>query len=730
MPIDDTNPWSLTARKRAYTECCRCSERHEGGEWNCDPCSICNKRHAEPMCFDRSIIERCLCCGEQHLAFHSCPCALCHRFHSGKDCLPFVVSEYSNDKSQWRTSLRPAAIESTKPCRVCSVWHGADSCAKGPNVDRMEQNDDPLLDDDDIDAIAEPINVVAAQQSVGDMSLSCPHCAARFWIGERINCCYKGSLLIPEQIIPHDVQDLILSPEVRSKIRQYNRVMAMASVGHKNASLPDGTFVLSGKSYHRMGAMHPLPGNTHNFAQIYILDTMDATTRRLAIFPEKLKAETLSRLHNLMLLNNPYVRQYRQAAQDGVQELQWSSDDDILGMQMGAIVAQPGNGRTIVIRLASDINNKLTFIHDSHQLYHTLAYPLLFPTGTHGWHSQLMRVVPFDHQQKSVSLSDYFRHMLMHRDSATHVQRCERLALELYCDAWAQVEARAAMFHRQPSQQAKYRVGRKCAIDDQLQCEGGDLNAASIPLILPSSFVGSSKWYHMLYMDAMALPMRFNKPDLFVTMTCNPRWPEIKSALPANSHWRHHPDLVARVFWLKFKSLMKDILQGKLFGTVKSYVWRIEWQARGLPHVHLLIILEAPITTTSQVDQFISAEVPDPLLHPELHQLVTEFQIHSPCDIDDQCGCRKGKPCKRHFPKDMSRSTVIMNNAFPKYRRRGVHSCNIHGRMVSDDWVVPHNATLTLKYRCHINVESASSIKSFKYVYEPLHNHLQHTLIC
>ena len=147
----------------------------------------------------------------------------------------------------------------------------------------------------------------------------------------------------------------------------------------------------------------------------------------------------------------------------------------------------------------------------------------------------MMRVVPFDHLQKSVSLSDYFRHMLMHRDSATHVQRCERLALELYCDAWAQVEARAAMFHRQPSQQAKYRVGRKCAIDDQLHCEGGDLNAASIPLILPSSFVGSSKWYHMLYMDAMALPMRFNKPDLFVTMTCNPRWPEIKSALPANS---------------------------------------------------------------------------------------------------------------------------------------------------------------------------------------------------
>jgi hypothetical protein len=693
-------------------ECRRCHGIHAGGDWDCVVCSVCNNYHVETECTDLSIADRCLHCGEQHLIFHSCPCSRCYRFHAGKDCLPFILcSEPSRD--QWKSSSRPAAMESTFPCRLCKIWHGAESCSKGHQHVDIE-NGDPLPDDID-DHTGSIINDLE-QHSVGEMSIPCRHCGARFWERERINCCYQGSLLLPEQHIPVEFESIIYSADVRSNIRQYNRAMAMASVGHKNASLPDGTFVLSGKSYHRIGSLQPYPGNSFNFAQIYILDTEDATARRKEIFPNGLKANTLCILHDLMLLHNPYARQYRKAAVDGVTELHWSCDDDVLGMDIGAIVAQPGNQRSIVIRKASDALNKLSIINDAHHLYHTLAYPLLFPTGHHGWYSGMMRTVSFAHDQKPVSLTDYFRHMLMHRNVATHVQRCERLSLELYCDAWAQVESRAAMFHRQPSQQAKYRVGRKCAIDDQLQCEGGDVRAASIPLILPSNFVGSSKWYHMLYMDAMALPMRFNKPDLFITMTCNPRWPEIKTALPPRSHWRHHPDLVARVFWLKFSSLMRDIVHGKLFGKVRAYVWRIEWQARGLPHVHLLIILDTSITTPSQVDQFVSAEIPDPTLHPVLHQLCTEFQIHSPCDLDDQSGCRNGKPCKRHFPKDMSRATVIVSNAFPKYRRRGLHFCDINGRKVSDDWVVPYNPVLTMRYRCHINCEIASSIKSFKYV--------------
>ena len=176
-------------------------------------------------------------------------------------------------------------------------------------------------------------------------------------------------------------------------------------------------------------------------------------------------------------------------------------------------------------------------------------------------------------------------------------------------------------------------------MEDQI-ASSGNANDVSVPLILPSSFVGSSKWYHMLYLDAMALPQRLHAPDLFITFTCNPQWQEIRSAIPLHSHWRFHPDIVARVFWLKFKSMMTDILEDEIVGPVAGYVWRIEWQARGLPHVHLLVILVKPLRSPSDIDAFVSAEIPDPDVFPVLHGLVADFMIHAPCDCNIDAGCR------------------------------------------------------------------------------------------
>lgn len=78
----------------------------------------------------------------------------------------------------------------------------------------------------------------------------------------------------------------------------------------------------------------------------------------------------------------------------------------------------------------------------------------------------------------------------------------------------------------------------------------------------------------------MALPRRFGKPDLFITMTANPSWPEIAEAVPAGSHWQHHPDIVARVFYLKLNAMMEMIVTKALFGKVLAHCMRIEWQVR------------------------------------------------------------------------------------------------------------------------------------------------------
>jgi len=45
-------------------------------------------------------------------------------------------------------------------------------------------------------------------------------------------------------------------------------------------------------------------------------------------------------------------------------------------------------------------------------------------------------------------------------------------------------------------------------------------------IILPSTFIESRNMMQN-YQDAMVIVSKFDKPDLFITMTCNPKWREI-----------------------------------------------------------------------------------------------------------------------------------------------------------------------------------------------------------
>ncbi|GKB58762.1 hypothetical protein Tco_0914948, partial [Tanacetum coccineum] len=76
-------------------------------------------------------------------------------------------------------------------------------------------------------------------------------------------------------------------------------------------------------------------------------------------------------------------------------------------------------------------------------------------------------------------------------------------------------------------------------------------------------------------------------------------------------------------------------------------VYIIEFQKRGLPHCYILLWLEVEdkITTPSQIDQYISAEIPDKEEDPELYQIVTNHMMHGPygpenlsylCTVDEE----------------------------------------------------------------------------------------------
>ena len=78
---------------------------------------------------------------------------------------------------------------------------------------------------------------------------------------------------------------------------------------------------------------------------------------------------------------------------------------------------------------------------------------------------------------------------------------------------------------------------------------------------------------------------------------CNPNWVEIQEALlePTINGQRqaavNQPDIIAHVFEKRKNALLKKIKDG-LFGKTAAMVHIIEFQKRGLPHMHLLIFLD------------------------------------------------------------------------------------------------------------------------------------------
>ena len=80
-----------------------------------------------------------------------------------------------------------------------------------------------------------------------------------------------------------------------------------------------------------------------------------------------------------------------------------------------------------------------------------------------------------------------------------------------------------------------------------------------------------------LYQDSMAIVREFGKPDLFVTVTCNPRWPEITNELLPNQQPSDKPDLVTRVFKLKLKSITDDLFKKNILGKVIAHIHVIEF---------------------------------------------------------------------------------------------------------------------------------------------------------
>ena len=113
---------------------------------------------------------------------------------------------------------------------------------------------------------------------------------------------------------------------------------------------------------------------------------------------------------------------------------------------------------------------------------------------------------------------------------------------------------------------------------------------------------------------------------------------------------------------------MQDIKSGGVLGKVVAHMHVVEFQKRGLPHAHILIILadQDRSITPEFVDSIVVAEIPpdpeetdDPIEAAErkhLRDIVLANMIHGPCGASKPSSpCMENGRCTKNYPKDFQK---------------------------------------------------------------------------
>ena len=88
---------------------------------------------------------------------------------------------------------------------------------------------------------------------------------------------------------------------------------------------------------------------------------------------------------------------------------------------------------------------------------------------------------------------------------------------------------------------------------------------------------------------------------------------EIKQNILPGQSAQDRPDIETRVFNARLKNICKHLYTDGIFGGVAARTHFIEFQKIGLPHAHILVILDPSHIprTTEEIDLIVSAEIPN-----------------------------------------------------------------------------------------------------------------------
>nr|GEY75928.1 DNA helicase [Tanacetum cinerariifolium] len=243
-------------------------------------------------------------------------------------------------------------------------------------------------------------------------------------------------------------------------------------------------------------------------------------------------------------------------------------------------------------------------------------------------------------------------------------------------------------------------------------------------IILIIFFTGGPQYMYAYYPDALAICKNLGNQQFFITFTCNVNWPEIKRFMAQYPELTisDRANVVCRVFEQKIQSFVTFLKEERIFGNVPGVLYTVEFQKRGLPYCHALLWVdsESKIKSVEDVDQHISAELPDPKIDPDGYNIVSETIMHDPCEAASmKASCMKGNKCGKSFPNKFNSKTFFDENGHVHYQRRDTSITSTRNQFKLDNnYVVSYNRDLLIAFRAHINVEYCGWSMLIKYLFK------------
>ena len=413
-------------------------------------------------------------------------------------------------------------------------------------------------------------------------------------------CCQDGKVLLPKfKEPPLPLKTLLdftnpTTTKFREQIRVYNGMFTFTSFGARiDHSINNGrgvyTFRINGQNYHLIGSLLPAEGVQPRYAQLYFFDTQNEPRNRMNAFlnnetNDQVDESIIKSLITMLNESSAVAKAFRMARdwchsnQSVNFELRLLSDRKTSKQynvptvsEVAALITNDfGDGipsKDIIVNCKTTGKTRISELHPS---YMALQYPLLFPYGEDGYHEK----IPYHSNNGNnktkrgyVSMKEYYAYLIHSRNNqANTLHRGGRLFQQFLVDAYASVEEQRLKWNRH--NQDTLRVDLYHNLQDAVT--RGDTDAAGLGkrIVLPSSFTGGPRYMMQNYQDAMALCRTYGNPDLFITFTSNPKWPEIEEMLAFIPGQKAHdrPEIGTRVFKMKLTQLLDDLTKNHVFG--------------------------------------------------------------------------------------------------------------------------------------------------------------------